>query len=305
MELRHLRYFIGVAEELHFGRAAARLGISQPPLSHQIHALEDELGVRLFDRSSRNVELTNAGMLFLTEARATLAQAERAITVARRAAMGEVGELAIGFNASAPFVPKVARAIFDFRQGWPAVHLTLAELPRDAQLRALADGTIDVGITRSFAFPSVGPGITATPLLEERLVVALRPDHRLARQTTISLADLRGEPLVVYSRDLAGGFTDELFSLLRSSGVEPEVAQDVREVSTLFGLVSAGVGVTVMAESLCALQAANLVYRPLSDESARSALWVLHLNPAPKITCLHFLDLIQRPDVMAFPTQPS
>jgi DNA-binding transcriptional LysR family regulator len=305
MELRHLRYFIGVAEELHFGRAAIRLGISQPPLSQQIHALEDELGVRLFDRSSRNVELTNAGALFLIEARATVAQAERAVTVARRAAMGEVGELAIGFNASAPFVPRVARAIFDFRQGWPAVHLTLSELPRDAQLRALADGTIDVGITRSFQFPTVGPGIAATPLLDERLVVALRPDHRLAQKDSLSLTDLRGEPLVVYSRDLAGGFTDELFDLLRISGVEPEVAQDVREVSTLFGLVSAGVGLTVMAESLCALQAANLVYRPLSDEQARSALWVLHLKPTPKITCQHFLDLIQRPALSASPAPAS
>jgi DNA-binding transcriptional LysR family regulator len=274
-----------------------RLGISQPPLSHQIHALEDELGVRLFDRSSRNVELTNAGRLFLAEAKATLVQAERAVTVARRAADGEVGELGIGFNASAPFVPKVARAIFDFRQGWPEVHLTLSELSRDAQLRALADGTIDVGFTRSSERPHVGRFIAATRLLEERLVVALRPDHRLAARTTLSLTDLRGERLVVYARDLAGGFTDELFTLLQNADVEPEIAQDVREVSTLFGLIAAGMGVTVLAESLCALQAANLVYRPLSDEAARSGLWLLHLDPAPKITCLHFLDLLQRPEL--------
>lgn len=294
MELRHLRYFIGVAEELHFGKAAARLGISQPPLSHQIHALEEELGVRLFDRSSRNVTLTDVGILFLAEARATVVQAERAVTVARRAARGEVGELVIGFNASAPFVSRVARAIFDFRHGWPHVHLTLSELAWDAQLRALADGTIDVGIIRSFSQPTVTPEIVATPLLEERLVVALRPDHRLAERASLSLADLRGEPLVFYTRDLAGGFTDELFKLFRAAGVEPEVAQDVREVSTLFGLVAAGVGLTVVAESLCALQAANLVYRPLSEEAARSALWLLHLKSASKIPCLNFLDLIQR-----------
>ena len=294
MELRHLRYFVGVAEELHFGRAAVRLGISQPPLSHQIHALEDELGVRLFDRSSRNVTLTDAGLLFLAEAKATLAQAERAVTVARRAALGEVGELSIGFNASAPFVPRIARAIFDFRQGWPEVHMTLTELSWDAQSRALESGTIDVGITRSFQRPSAPPGITATLLLEERLVVALRPDHPLAAQATISLADLQGEPLIFYTRDLSGGFTDELFRLLRAAGVEPKVAQDVREVSTLFGLVAAGVGLTVVAESLCALQAANLVYRPLSDETAKSSMWLLHLDAVSKMICQRFLDLIRR-----------
>jgi DNA-binding transcriptional LysR family regulator len=296
MELRHLRYFVGVAEELHFGRAAVRLGISQPPLSHQIHALEEELGVRLFDRSSRNVKLTDAGVLFLAEAKATLIQAERAVTVARRAAAGEVGELAIGFNASAPFVPRIARALFDFRQGWPEVHMTLTELSWSAQSRALEDGTIDVGITRSFSKPSPQPGITATLLLEERLVVALRPDHRLAAQTTLSLSDLRGEPLVFYARDLSGGFTDALFRLLREAGVEPKIAQDVREVSTLFGLVAAGVGLTVVAESLCALQAANIVYRPLSDEPAKSTMWLLHLDAVSKTICRHFLDLIRRSD---------
>ncbi len=256
--------------------------------------LEDELGVRLFDRSSRNVTLTDAGVLFLAEAKATLTQAERAVTVARRAAAGEVGELAIGFNASAPFVPQIARAIFDFRQSSPEVHMTLTELSWDAQSRALEDGTIDVGITRSFSEPSAQPGITATLLLEERLVAALRPDHRLAAKATLSLADLRGEPLVIYARDLSGGFTDELFRLLRAAGVEPTIAQDVREVSTLFGLVAAGVGLTVIAESLCALQAANLVYRPLSDESAKSSMWLLHLDAVSKTICQRFLDLIRR-----------
>lgn len=299
MELRHLRYFIGVAEELHFGRAAARLGISQPPLSHQIQALEEELGVRLFDRSSRNVTLTDVGILFLAEARATVAQAERAVTVARRAARGEIGELMIGFNASAPFVSRIARAIYDFRQGWPEVHLTMSEFPWDRQLGALSDGTIDIGITRSFSRPNIVPGIRAMPLLEERLVVALRPDHPLAARSTLSFRDLRGEPLIFYTRELGGGFTGELFKLFRAVGVEPQVAQEVREISTLFGLIAAGIGLTVVAESLCALQAVNLVYRPLSDEQSRSTLWLLHREAETKPSCLNFLELIQRECVTA------
>ncbi len=214
--------------------------------------------------------------------------------MARRAARGELGELTIGFNASAPFVPKVARAIHDFRQGWPEVHLTLSEFPWDAQLPALIDGTIDIGITRSFSMPHVLPGLTAIPLLEERLVVALRPDHRLATRNALTLTDLRGEPLIFYSREMAGGFTGELFRLFRAAGVEPEIAQDVREISTLFGLVAAGIGLTIIAESLCALQAVNLVYRPLSDEGSQSTLWLLHRESEAKPSCLNFLELIQR-----------
>src|ERR1700761_2805483 len=153
MELRHLRYFVRVAEELHFARAAKHLGISQPPLSQQIRALEDELGVRLLERTSRRVMLTPAGKMFLEGARATLQQAERAATMARRAARGELGQLAIGFNASAPFVPQVARAIHDFRQTYPEVALQLTELPAAAQIEGLDDHLLDLGFMRSPAQP--------------------------------------------------------------------------------------------------------------------------------------------------------
>src|SRR3954471_15007611 len=136
MELRHLRYFVAVAEALHFGRAAERLGISQPPLSQQIQALEAELGVRLFDRSGRKVALTPAGSVFLDEARQTLAQAARAVAAARRAADGVIGEIRIGFTASAPFTALVPRIIHAYRQSFPDVHLRLAEMPTRAQLAA-------------------------------------------------------------------------------------------------------------------------------------------------------------------------
>lgn len=276
MELRHLRYFVGVAEELHFGRAAKRLGISQPPLSQQIMALEGELGVQLFDRTSRNVALTDAGNLFLREARATLAQAERAIVVARRAARGELGELTIGFNASAPFVPAVARAIHDFRLAWPDVHLTLSELAEPDMRNALAKQGIEIGVLRSFRQPDFPGGIEARLLLREGMVVAMRPDHPLAAHETVTLQDLHRQSMIFYQRGLTGGFTEHLQKLMRDAGVEAIVAQEVREVSTLFGMVAAGVGITVVARSLRALQTVNVVYRDFDVAEANTALWLVH-----------------------------
>ncbi len=145
MELRHLRYFIAVAEELHFGRAAQQLGISQPPLSQQIQALEQELGARLFERTNRRVELSEAGRLFLEEARQVLAQVEKAADVARRAQLGELGEMKIGFTSSAPFTSKIPKAIHAFRQRFPAVHLNLKEMSSRDIAEAVFDESIEVG----------------------------------------------------------------------------------------------------------------------------------------------------------------
>ena len=292
MELRHLRYFVQVAEDLHFARAAERLGISQPPLSQQIRALEEELGVRLFDRTSRSVALTPAGKLFLGAARATLEQAERAVRVARRAARGELGELAIGFNASAPFIPQIARAIHDFRQNYPGVHLNLTEMVGHAQIDAIKDHSLDLGFLRSPICPDLPSGVEVSPLLRERLYVAMRPDHSLADAPGVWLADLGGEPLLVYGGERSSGFTETLFGMMRSVGVEPMVAQMVSEISTLFGLAAAGVGVTVLAESLRALQTANLAYRPLLDESAVTSMWLVHLGDAATLPCRNFLDIV-------------
>jgi DNA-binding transcriptional LysR family regulator len=292
MDLRHLRYFVGVAEDLHFGRAARKLGISQPPLSQQIKALEDELGVRLFERTSRNVHLTTAGRLFLDEARATLARAEQAVSVARRAARGELGCLSIGFNAAAPFVPRIAGAIHEFRQRTPEVRLTLSETIPTEQVQGLSGHTLDVGIMRSRNRPDLPDQFKISPLVEERLFVAMRPDHRLANQEEVALRDLNGEPMVVYAVERTSGFTPDLIGLLRGVGIEPRVTQSVREVTTLFGLAAAGVGIAVVAQSLCSLQAEQLIYRPLSDPQARTAMWLVHMQEGLSLACRHFLDII-------------
>ncbi|HZU52025.1 MAG TPA: LysR substrate-binding domain-containing protein [Sphingomicrobium sp.] len=290
MELRHLRYFVQVAEDLHFARAAQHLGISQPPLSQQIRALEEELGVRLFERTSRHVALTPAGELFLVEARATLAQADHAITIARRAAGGELGDLAIGFNASAPFIPRIARAIHDFRQAYPDIKLSLSEKGGPAQIEAVADRALDIGFLRRSHRPQLPAGVVAVSLVTERLFVAMRRDHRFAKLDGIQLTDLENEPMLVYAQTRSGGFTQEFMAMLRDAQVTPKVAQTVGEISTMFGLAAAGLGVTVLAESLCALQSANLIYRPILDPLAVTGMWMIH-QEEPTLPCRNFLRI--------------
>jgi DNA-binding transcriptional LysR family regulator len=293
MELRHLRYFIQVAEDLHFARAAARLGISQPPLSQQIRLLEEELEVQLFERTSRRVTLTPAGTAFLEAARATLAQAERAITVARRAGRGELGDLRIGFNPSAPFIARVATAVNDFRRRFPDVRLSLSEMIGSAQIAAIEDRSLDIGFMRSASPPALPAGLSSTLILEERLVVAMRPDHPLAVRDSLWLVDLAEHPLVIYSSQRSGGFTEEVFALMRRAGAEPVVAQSVHEVTTLLGLAAAGVGMTIIAESLRAIQSAGLVYVPLADEGTSTSMWLVHLREGGTLPCANFLGIMQ------------
>jgi DNA-binding transcriptional LysR family regulator len=293
MELRHLRYFVCVAEELHFGRAAVRLGVSQPPLSQQIRALEDELGVKLLERSSRKVALTEPGRLFLEEARTALAQADHAIQVARRAGRGDFGTLAIGFNPSAPFVPLVANALFDFRQLHPDVRIELLELSAGAQVDALLRGEIDIGFLRGSLPPELPDALSATWILDERLHVAMRPDHRLAKKRTLAFRDLDGEAMIFYARQRKGSFAGQVLEMLYDIGVEPKSVQDVREVTTLFSLIAAGFGITVLAESLCALQPVKVTYRPLQGKGSMSPLWILSRKSISAQAARQFLEVIK------------
>ena len=181
MELRHLRYFVVVAEELHFSRAAERLGISQPPLSQQIRALEEDLQVRLFDRSSRNVALTEAGRLFLAEARATLDQADRARQTAARAHRGEIGELTVGLFPSALLAEPVAAAVLGFRRQHPRVRLVLRERAVYAAVRELAAGSLEIAYLRYATRPEVPPGIALLEVMREPMMLVVHRSHRLAR----------------------------------------------------------------------------------------------------------------------------
>jgi DNA-binding transcriptional LysR family regulator len=292
MELRHLRYFVAVTEELHFGRAARRLGISQPPLSQQIKALEDELGVALFERTSRQVALTGPGRLFLAEARRTLAQAAHAIDIARRAQQGEVGELSIGFSSSVPFTPVVVDALSAFRESRPAVRLNLTEMPRGEQIEALAQERIDIGFIRGFETPSLSIPVNVRMLMTEPLLVAMRSDHPLAGQARLpTIEDLRDAPFVLYERTFGAGFNEHLTRLCARAGFAPRVVQEATGLSTLLGLVAAGMGITVITRSLGVLHPENIVFRTLDDPEALSKLWLLYRTRLSR-AAQAFVDLI-------------
>ena len=291
MELRHLRYFIAVAEELHFGRAAQQLGISQPPLSQQIQALEHELGARLFDRTNRRVELSEAGRLFLVEARLVLAQADKAADVARRAQLGELGEMKIGFTSSAPFTSKIPRAIHAFRQRHPAVHLHLLEMSSRDVAAGVFDESLEVGLMRPMALPE---GLQVTELFREPLVAVLNASHPLAntRKGGLHLAELAQEPFVFFPRSYGSGLHAQLLSLAREAGFSPHFAQEAAEAITIIGLVSAGLGVSVLPASFQRMGIDGVVYRTLLDESATTAVWLVRREGAGTATARAFAALL-------------
>jgi DNA-binding transcriptional LysR family regulator len=294
MELRHLRYFAAVAEELHFGRAAERLGMSQPPLSQQIRALEEELGVALFERTSRRVVLTEAGLLFLAEARLTLDQAAHAVDVARRAQRGELGELSIGFSPSVPFTAVFAQALSAFRDDFPSIRLILAEMSRGEQLDKLGSERMDIGFIRGFDLAPLASNLIATMIMKEPLLLAMRSDHPLAHQDRApSIADLRDEAWVLYQSEFGAGFNDHLERLCARAGFAPRAVQEALGLSTLLGLVAAGMGVTILTRSLAVLHPENIVFRQLDDPEAVSSLWLIH-RERMSTAARRFVDLIAR-----------
>jgi DNA-binding transcriptional LysR family regulator len=261
MELRHLRYFVAVAEELHFRRAAERLHMSQPPLSQQIRRLEEEVGATLLVRNQRRVELTAAGQAYLARSRDILAAVEDAAREARRVQRGEVGRLDVGFVGSAMYsvVPEVLRA---FRERFPDVGLRLRELGTTEQLRRLEDGRLDVGFLRP---PGPRPGLSIETVLLEPVVAALPEHHPLAAAPEVRVEDLAAAPLVLMTRAGAPGLRDAL-TRLTDGLAEDAIVQEVTEMQTLVGLVAAGVGVSLVPQSLRALARAGVVYRDLTGD---------------------------------------
>ena len=269
MELRHLRYFVTVATELHFSRAAEKLHISQPPLSTQIRALEEELGVVLLRRTRRHVSLTRAGKAFLQDARQILQRADQAVLTARRAERGEIGELAVGFISVADYnlLPVVLR---EFRRQYPMVTLSLKESTTDAQIADLIDGRIDVGLLLP---PVAESAIESEPILREPLIAALPERHPLAnRKGPVSLAALANAPFIITPRHMAPGLYDDIVSFCHAAGFSPQITQEAIQMQTVISLVSAEMGVALIPRSLRNLQRTGVVYKSLKERSPMSEI---------------------------------
>jgi DNA-binding transcriptional LysR family regulator len=261
VELRQLRYFVAVAEELHFRRAAERLHISQPPLSQQIRGLEEELGFVLLVRTRRRVELTPAGEAFLRDVRTLLSELDGAVATARRIDAGQTGRLRINFVGSA-LLSIVPGTVERFRAARPGVAIELHERPTVDQLRAVRAGLADVGLIRP---PIEDDGaLTVRTVLRERTVAALPAGHALAPLRRVPLRRLAAEPLVLFPRDQAPGYHDLLIDALAGAGAGPRVIQYAPEILTIIGLVAAGTGVSMVPASVSRLALEGVTYRPVA-----------------------------------------
>jgi DNA-binding transcriptional LysR family regulator len=264
MELRHLRYFIAVAEERHITRAARRLGMQQPPLSQQIRLLETELGVSLFTRGARGVELTVAGQALLDDAYAILASVERAADRTQQAARGQVGKLSVGFTTSAILHPAVPRMIRVFREQHARVELDLREHPAADLIEAVARRELQVGLLRvPVARP---PELQFLELLHEELLVVLPVGHRLlgaGGRGRLDLSELAGERFILVRRPGAPGIYENLIRACRASGFEPLVAAEVAHMLTNINLVAAGAGISVVPASMREVNLRQVGYRRL------------------------------------------
>jgi DNA-binding transcriptional LysR family regulator len=293
MELRHLRYFIAVAEELHFGRAASRLLIVQPSLSQQIRQLEEELGFPLLRRTKRSVQLTDAGTVFLAAARQILRQVQEAKRAALRAYRGEVGRLVVGYISTSTYdlLPMMLRA---YRERFPDVEVALRELTTPAQVRALEDDEIQVGLLR---LPISSALVNVEVARREPIVCVLPEEHPLARRERIAMPLLAHEPFVLQSRQLGGGYYVQLMKLCLAAGFSPNVVQEVTETYTIVGLVAAGIGVSLVPQSIRNMRSEGIVYRELEGAATMTEIALAWQRNTHSMTVQNFLtvarDVIQ------------
>jgi DNA-binding transcriptional LysR family regulator len=294
MELRHLRYFVAVAEEGHVTRAAERLGIQQPPLSQQIQALERELDAQLFHRKPRGVELTPAGRALLDDARAILARTEAAVAATKRAARGEAGRIGLGFTSSASFHPFVPRVIRAFRETHPLVALSLEESGTTELVAALRSEAIDLALIRS----PVGDiaGVTVFPVLEEPMVVALPTGHRLARsRAALPLAELAGETFILYRRPVGPGLHDAIVAACDRAGFSPRIGQEAPRMLSTLSLVAAGLGISLVPASMSRLETEGVAYRALDKAAQLTApLNLASRRSEASAAVRRFIAMVQR-----------
>jgi DNA-binding transcriptional LysR family regulator len=270
MELRHIRYFLAVAEERHFTRAATKIGIGQPPLSQQIKDLETEIGAALFHRVAHGAELTEAGKAFLAGVKEMPLLAERATLAARRAARGETGSLRVGFTASAAFNVVVPSAIRAFRRAYGEIHLTLEEANTTRLVAGLQEGSLDAVFLRPGA-----PGSEAFQLRllsDEPMLVAVPESHPAAARKEIDLAILKDEPFVLFPRAVGPTLYDAIVGACREAGFEPTIAQLAPQISSVVNLVAAELGISIVPASMSQVRVTGVAYREIAGQSPTARL---------------------------------
>lgn len=265
MELRHIRYFLAVAEEGNFTRAAAKVGIGQPPLSQQIKDLENEVGAPLFVRLPQGARLTEAGKAFLESVQSLPAQAQRALRAARRAARGEIGSLRVGFTGSAPFNPIVTAALRAFKRRWPEVDLTLEEGNTARLLAGLADNLLDALFVRTESLES--EGLLLRPLAHEPMLLVLPAGHPAAGSRRVDLARLRDLPLILTPRGVGQTLYDTVLGACRQAGFEPILGQAAPQIASVVNLVAAEMGFSLVPASMDQLQVTGVVYRQIAGQT--------------------------------------
>jgi DNA-binding transcriptional LysR family regulator len=271
MKLRQLQFFIAVAEELSFSRAAIKLHVAQPSLSTQIKVLEEEVGARLFERDKRHVSLTPAGRRFQQRAISVLSMAESAKSEARSTARGQLGTIALGYTALSMFSTALPHAIRQFRRREPNVVMTLRELTSLEQLHELGERTLDVGVLRKVDV-AAPKGIAIVEWYRTPLVAALPRDHPRAASDLLSLNDLKNESFIMYPRGAGTGIYWQVIDLCTAAGFRPRVVREVIESSTIIGLVAAGVGIAIVPADMNCIQFSGVVYRRITDTGAYTAL---------------------------------
>jgi DNA-binding transcriptional LysR family regulator len=294
LDLRQLRYFVAVAEEGHVTRAAERLGMAQPPLSQQIKAIEAQLGVQLFRRRPRGVELTEAGRVLLEAARGILARLAQAERAALSAARGELGRLGLGVAPTAPFHPFVPRIVRAYREAFPGVALTLEEVLSRPAVQALHETRIDAAFIRSDLPPA--EGLTVHRLIDEPMVVALPAAHALAREDIARpLADFAGEPFIAFARTDGPGMFDATLAACHRAGFTPILGQEAPRITSTLGLVAAGLGVALVPASMRRVQMDGVAYCDVAEDDRATVPLHLAVRREPGSPALrNFVDLVRR-----------
>lgn len=273
MDLRQLKYFVVLAEELHFRRAALRLHITQAPLSLAIQALERELGAQLFSRTRRRVELTATGKAFQVDSLAILQRVEQSRETIRDMAEGVTGQLRIGITPASSLLPFFPKLITKFRAERPQVRMIIREVHSEEQLLWLEARDIDVGIIRNPPRRSP-PEVSIVKLLSDPLMLAMHRGHRLAEQSSVGIAELREETFINYPRTSGTGIYQQVMRLCALRGFTPKVFQEVQEALTLLGLVAAGFGVALVPSGLSYVAIPNILFKPVADSQATTEIHI-------------------------------